>query len=125
MIRSPVDKSGDQDDQPIDGVPIERLSACELGVEDKMPPNEYTRVPATTYHLFPASARLLLALLFAQRTFNRSCPDGWVKLGKSLTSRFRLTDKDVRRRAVAALEREGRVEVQRRKGSCTALRLKS
>jgi len=41
-----------------------------------------------------------------------------------LTRRFGLTDRYVRRRAVAALQRQGVVDVRRRKGGTTHLGLK-
>ena len=106
-----------------DDVAEQKLSAHELGIEHKVRPTEYTYVPATAYHLFPPSARLLLALLFARRVFGEDEPGGWIKLGQGLTRRFSLTNRDVRRRAVAALEKDGIVAVQRRRGKCTLLNL--
>jgi hypothetical protein len=124
MTKSPFDGFIEQHDYEVDGTPVRTLSASELGVQDRDRLAEYTHVPAAAYCLFPPHARLLLAVLFALRTYPQSCPDGWVKLGGGLARRFFLTDKDVRRRAVAALEREGSVDVQRRTGACTRLRLK-
>ena len=100
-----------------------KLSAHELGVVDKVRHAEYTHVPSSAYRLFPPSARLLLALLFARRVFGEDQPGDWIRLGQGLTSRFSLEDKDVRRRAVTALEKAGIVSVKRRRGKCALLRL--
>ena len=106
-----------------DAIPVVKLSAKDLGVEDRARPAEYTHVPSKAYHLFSPPCRLLLALLFSQRVFGEDAPGGWVRLGRGLTSRFDLEDKDVRRRAVAALEKAGAVEVRRTPGACHLLRL--
>lgn len=110
-------------DLPNAAIPADKLSAADLGVEDKRRLDEYTRVPSEIYPLFPPSSRLLLALLFSRRVFGEEEPGGWVKLGQGLTRRFGLEDKDVRRRAVTALEKAGIVSVKRRRGKCTLLRL--
>jgi len=70
------------------------------------------------------SRRLILCLLFAPTVFGEDAPGGWTKLGRGLTERFGLRDRYVRRRAVQALERGGVVEVRRRQGATTLLRLK-
>jgi hypothetical protein len=106
-------------------IPSEELSAADLGVEDKRRLDEYTRVPSELYPLFPPSSRLLLAVLFSRRVFGEEEPGGWVKLGQGLTRRFGLEDKDVRRRAVRALENVGAVEVKRKSGSCSLIRLRT
>ena len=123
MKTSPFDQFEHQPELSSEDVAVQKLSAHELGIEDKARPTEYVHVPATAYHLFPPSGRLLLALLFALRVFGEDEPGGWVKLGQGLTRRFGLEDKDVRRRAVAALEKDGIVAVQRRRGKCTLLNL--
>lgn len=120
---SPFEQFESQPEISNDDIAEQKLSAHELGVVDKARPTEYTHVPATAYHLFPPSARLLLALLFARRVFGEDEPGGWIKLGQGLTRRFSLTNRDVRRRAVAALEKDGIVAVQRRRGKCTLLNL--
>lgn len=124
MTTSPFEQFGPQSEMSNGGIAEQKLSAHELGVVDKVRPTEYTHVPATTYHLFPPSARLLLALLFARRVFSEDEPGGWIKLGRGLTSRFGLMDKDVRRRAVSVLENAGSVEVIRRSGACNLIRLR-
>ncbi|EDZ42131.1 hypothetical protein RB2083_1646 [Rhodobacteraceae bacterium HTCC2083] len=55
--------------------------------------------------------------------FGEDAPGGWTKLGSGLTERFGLTDRYIRRRAIKTVERDGRVEVRRRVGACTLLRL--
>lgn len=123
MTTPPFQQYGRRSEISGDDTDERKLSAHELGVADKARPAEYTQVPATAYHLFPPSGRLLLALLFARRVFGEDELGGWVKLGQGLTSRFDLTNKDVRHRAVASLEKQGTVEVRRRRGRCAMLRL--
>ena len=107
-----------------DEIPTERISPRDLGVPEIKRPAEYTCVPSVAYHLFPPASRLVLCLMFARDVFGADAPGGWTKLGSGLAERFDLTDRYVRRRAVAALERGGVVEVRRRRGATTLLRLK-
>lgn len=104
--------------------PCERVSHSDLGVADRHRPAEYTRVPSAAYGLFPPAARLVLCLIFARTVFGQDEPGGWTKLPRGLTERFSLRDRNVRRRTVAALERDGVAEVHRRRGATTLLRLK-
>lgn len=111
-------------DMVADEIPAERVDSRDLGLSASIRPKEFTRVPSTAYRMFPPSSRLVLCLLFARDVFGEDAPGGWTKLGQGLTKRFGLTDRYVRRRAVAAIERAGIVEVRRRRGSSTLLRLK-
>lgn len=106
-----------------DEIPVEPVDPRDLGLAESVRPNEFTRVPSTSYRLFPPSSRLVLCLIFARDVFGEDAPGGWVKLGRGLAGRFGLTDRYVRRRAVKALERAGIAEVRRRRGASTLLRL--
>ena len=111
-------------DMSVDDIPAERVGLGDLGLNKAPRPTEYTRVPVASYPLFPPSSRLILCLLFAPTVFGEDAPGGWTKLGRGLTERFGLRDRYVHRRAVQALERGGVVEVRRRQGATTLLRLK-
>ena len=111
-------------DMSADEIPVEQVSLSAMGVVRAPRPTEYAKVPAALYHLFQPADRLLLCLIFARDVFGEDSPSGWTKLGSGLTKRFDLTDRDVRRRAIKTLERAGKVEVRRRAGACTLLRLK-
>lgn len=124
MTKSTFEQVEYRPEIPGDDIAVHKLSAQELGVADNARPKEYTLVPAIAYHLFPPSGRLLLALLFARRVFGENAPGGWIRLGQGLTNRFGLKDKDVRRRAVLALEAAGAVEVKRKPGAASLLRLR-
>lgn len=107
-----------------DEIPVEQVSLSEMGVVRAPRPTEYAKVPAALYHVFQPADRLLLCLIFASDVFPEDAPGGWTKLGSGLSERFDLTDRYVRGRAINALERDGKVEVRRRPGACTLLRLK-
>lgn len=124
MNRTPSDDFVYRDDMSADEIPVERVDLRDLGLPASHRPAEYTRVPASLYPLFPPASRLLLGLMFARDVFGEDAPGGWTKLGQGLTQRFDLTDRYVRRRAVAALLKQGVVEVRHRKGATTLLRLK-
>jgi hypothetical protein len=109
-------------DLSADEIPAERISPKELGLPERDRSAEYTRVPLSSYKLFPPHSRLILCLIFARDVFGEDAPGGWNKLGSGLAGRFGLEDRYVRRRAVAALERHNVVEVLRRKGATTLLR---
>ncbi len=111
-------------DMSADEIPVERVSQSAMGIVGATRPAEYAKVPSAMYHLFQPADRLLLCLIFARDVFREDAPGGWTKLGSGLTGRFGLTDRDVRRRAVNALERDGEIEVRRRKGATTLLRLR-
>ncbi|HCQ66202.1 MAG TPA: hypothetical protein DIU07_14095 [Rhodobacteraceae bacterium] len=113
-----------RDDMSADEIPVERVDLRNLGLPASNRPAEYTRVLSALYDLFPPASRLLLGLIFARDVFGEDAPGGWTKLGRGLTRRFGLTDRCVRRRAVAALQRQGVVDVRRRKGGTTHLQLK-
>ncbi len=106
-----------------DEIPAEKVDPRDLGLAASFRPAEFTRVPSNAYCLFPPASRLVLCLIFARDVFGEDAPGGWVKLGRGLRERFGLTDRYVRRRAVAAIERAGIAEVRRRRGSNTMLRL--
>ena len=124
MSPSSSDEFVYRDSMAADEIPVERVDPGELGITAPIRPAEFTRVPASMYMQFPPSSRLVLCLIFARDVFGEDAPGGWTKLGRGLAERFGLTDRYVRRRAVAALERKGLVEVRRRSGACTMLRLK-
>ena len=110
-------------DMCADDIPAVPVSDAELGVGrarvEFVPPLDL----ALLRHL-PPVARLYLILHFANRVFGKPADDGWVSLSAGVYSRARLSDPRVRSRAVAALERAGIAEVQRRDGRTTLLRLK-
>ncbi len=112
-------------DMSANEIPIERVGPSELGLPKRDRSAEYTRVPLASYKLFPPQSRLILCLIFARDVFGEDAPGGWNKLGSGLAGRFGLEDRYVRRRAVAAVERDGVAEVRRRKGATTLLRLKA
>ena len=111
-------------DMSADEIPVEQVSLSAMGVVRAPRPTEYAKVPAALYHLFQPADRLLLCFIFARDVFGEDAPGGWTKLGSGLTERFGLTDRYIRRRAIKTVERDGRVEVRRRVGACTLLRLK-
>ena len=106
-----------------DEIPVERVSAANLGIQEKPPIAEYTRVPANLYSHFLPRDRLVLGLIFARSVFGEDALGGWVKLGKGIRDRFGLEDRHTRARAVRALERDDIIEVQRRRGSTPLIRL--
>jgi hypothetical protein len=125
MGRTPPDAFVYRAGMSADEIPVERVTPRELGVTEPPRRSEYTKVPSAFYSRFQPADRLLLCLIFARDVFGEDAPGGWTKLGSGLTGRFGLTDRDVRRRAVEALERGDFAEVRRRKGACTFLRLKA
>ena len=124
MGRSSPDAFVYRPDMSADEIPVERVSPIEMGIVEPSRPAEYVKVRSADWCLFQPAARLLMCLTFAQDVFGEDAPGGWTKLGSGLTGRFGLVDRDVRRRAIAALEKRDVVEVRRRKGACTQLRLK-
>mgnify|MGYP001581166600 FL=1 len=111
-------------DMSADEIPVEQVSLSAIGAVHALRPAEYAKVPSALYPLFQPADRLLLCLILARDVFGEDAPGGWTKLGSGLSERFDLTDRYVRRRAIKALERDGKVEVRRRPGACTLLRLK-
>ncbi len=110
-------------DMAADDIPVTRYSPGELGVTAGPRVAEYTRVAASDYQLFNPSARLTLLVLFALRTFGEDQAGGWVALSRRQYARFGLADRHVRDRAVRAVAREGALEVRRRQGRTTLLRV--
>jgi hypothetical protein len=110
-------------DMSADEIPVEQVSLGAIGAVHALRPAEYAKVPSALYPLFQPADRLLLCFIFARDVFGEDAPGGWTKLGSGLTERFGLTDRYIRRRAIKTVERDGRVEVRRRVGACTLLRL--
>lgn len=111
-------------DMSADEIPVENVSLSAMGVVRAPRPEEYAKVPSALYQLFQPADRLLLCLIFARDVFREDAPGGWTKVGAGLQERFHLTDRYTRRRAIDTLERNGTVEVRRRPGAYTFLRLK-
>lgn len=83
----------------------------------------FSRVPIGAAPLFPPTARVLLLLTHALAVRRPDLDGGWYRLTTGLAADFHLRDKDVRHRALAALEKAGIVEVRRAIGKSPLIRL--
>ena len=80
-------------------------------------------VPLAAVRYFPPAARILLMLTYVQRLYSPDLDGGWYKLRTGIATDFQLRDKDVRRHALAALEKAGIIEVLRHPGKSPFIRL--
>ncbi len=103
-------------------IEVECISGAELAPETARPAL-YAIIPQSAWSVFPGPWRLLIALHFAYRSWDEDEAGGWYRMSGGLANRAGLVPRSSRRNAVNHLEREGVIEVRRRSGLSSLLRL--
>lgn len=105
-------------DPLVDAIPSNKIPAIKRGMD-----GAFTIVPAAAYAEASPKFRVLLFLAHSMRMDREDAPGGWYKLGAGAAAEFRLDSKSTRSEAIAALEREDKVEVMRATGKAPLLRM--
>jgi hypothetical protein len=100
---------------PVDGPPCPSRQSAARNLD------QFAHVPMAAWRLFPPQARILLLLQRLTTVFPADETGGWYRLSTSRLADAGLDDRYQRRRALAQLERDGVVELDRRNGKKTIL----
>ena len=95
---------------------VEAIPVDETIVGRDRMAGRFAIVPLAAVRYFPPAARILLMLTYVQRLYSPDIDGGWYRLRTGIATDFHLRDKDVRRHALAALEKAGVIEVLRHAG---------
>jgi hypothetical protein len=101
-----------------ESIPIDRIITGRRRITGR-----FSTVPLAAVRLFPPTARVLLMLAYVRRFQSPDIEGGWYKLKTGISTDFHLHDKDIRRRAITALEKTGVIEVMRHDGKSPHIRL--
>lgn len=102
-----------------DRIPIDRVISLR-----KSRARGFCLIPLETMSFYPVEARVLNMLAYLSRMKPADKPGGWYRITAGRSVEFLLQSKDSRRRALAALEARGAIEVERQVGKSPYIRFR-